>query len=127
MHHQNLEGTSALLHGKVFECHALLFLMVVFQMCRACNVLTMLMMPVSDSVALRLPPFSRSLSRGDPPSFFMNRLSATVERPGWCLISVSVQRALPQMIERFLGEEPAPSAPLRLFCFGRVEAKRRSS
>eukprot|EP00435_Cladocopium_sp_Y103_P034895 s1076_g9.t1 len=45
----------------------------------------------------------RSMSQGDPPSFFMNRLAATVERPGWCLISLSVQRSLPQMIPRLLG------------------------
>jgi len=40
----------------------------------------------------------RSTSRGDPPSFFLNRLVATVERPGWCLIRCSVQQSLPQMI-----------------------------
>eukprot|EP00434_Breviolum_minutum_P011227 symbB.v1.2.009907.t2/scaffold605.1/size182108/7 len=45
----------------------------------------------------------RSTSRGDPPSFFLNRLVATVERPGWCLIRCSVQQSLPQMIPRLLG------------------------
>lgn len=44
----------------------------------------------------------RSTSRGDPPSFFLNRLVATVERPGWCLIRCSVQQSLPQMIPRHL-------------------------
>lgn len=50
-----------------------------------------------------MPPLPlRSTSRGDPPSFFLNRLVATVERPGWCLIRCSVQQSLPQMIPRHL-------------------------
>lgn len=50
-----------------------------------------------------MPPLPlRSTSRGDPPSFFLNRLVATVERPGWCLIRCSVQQSLTQMIPRHL-------------------------
>ncbi|CAK8991827.1 unnamed protein product [Durusdinium trenchii] len=55
----------------------------------------------------------RSLGRGDPPSFSLNRLSCTVAFPGWCRIGVSVQRTLPGMVDRLLGA-------LVLWCRGDV-------
>ena len=59
----------------------------------------------------------RSTSRGDPPNFFLNRLVATVERPGWYLIRCSVQQSLPQMIPRHLFLNP-----INIFVGENVEA-----
>ena len=43
---------------------------------------------------------TRSVGRGDPPKFGLNRFRATVGPDGWFILSLGVQSALPGMVER---------------------------
>ncbi|CAE7454466.1 unnamed protein product [Symbiodinium sp. CCMP2456] len=46
---------------------------------------------------------ARSVGRGDPPEFGLNRFRATVGPDGWFILSLGVQSALPGMVERIVG------------------------
>ena len=46
---------------------------------------------------------ARSIGRGDPPEFALNRFRATVGPDGWFILSLGIQSALPGMIERIVG------------------------
>ncbi|CAE7196457.1 unnamed protein product [Symbiodinium sp. CCMP2592] len=46
---------------------------------------------------------ARSVGRGEPPKFGLNRFRATVGPDGWFILSLGVQSALPGMVERIVG------------------------
>ena len=46
---------------------------------------------------------ARSVGRGDPPEFALNRFRATVGPDEWFILSLGVQSALPGMIQRIVG------------------------
>ena len=46
---------------------------------------------------------ARSVGRGDPPEFSLNKFRATVGPDGWFILRLGVQSALPGMVERIIG------------------------